>query len=84
MPQSHPARKALLARYNLYGDRSDMDPQGGCRFRRTAQKAQLAGEVKVSGEGPFLRVTPVKTLRERRGYHQSTPEMMDSLGDSGL
>ena len=28
MPASHPARKNLLARYSLYGDRADMDPQG--------------------------------------------------------
>src|SRR3954466_7314040 len=85
MPQSHPARKALLARYNLYGDRSDMDPQGRMQIpEELRSKAQLMGEVKVSGEGPFLRVTPVKTLREKVDTTEITPEMMDSLGGFGL
>src|SRR5215469_2610029 len=61
MPQSHPARKALLARYSLYGDRADMDPQGRMQMpEELRKKAQLAGEVKVSGEGTLLRVTPIK------------------------
>jgi MraZ protein len=85
IPQSHPARKALLARYSLYGDRADMDPQGRMQMPEELRtKAQLAGEVKVSGEGNLLRVTPIKTLREKVETTEMTPEMIDSLGGFGL
>ena len=85
MPQSNPARRILLARYNLYGDRADMDPQGRMPIPEELRtKAELSGEVKVSGEGSFIRVTSLKKLRERAERDELTPEMLDSLGDEDL
>lgn len=85
MPQSHPARKMLLNRYNLYGDRADMDPQGRMQIPEELRiKADLTGEVKVSGEGNLLRVTSLKSLRDSVEGSQMTPEMLDSLSGYGL
>jgi DNA-binding transcriptional regulator/RsmH inhibitor MraZ len=81
MPQSHPARRILLTRYSLYGDRADMDPQGRMQIPEELRtKAELVGEVKVSGEGNFIRVTSLKKLRERAQADELTPQMLDSLG----
>jgi len=85
MPQSNPARRVLLARYNLYGDRADMDPQGRMQIPEELRaKAELSGEVKVAGEGSFIRVTSLKKLRERAEKDELTPEMLDYLGDEDL
>jgi MraZ protein len=85
MPQSNPARKMLLTRYNLYGDRADMDPQGRMQIPdELRRKADLSGEVKVSGEGNLLRVTSLKSLRESVDGSVLTPEMLDSLSGYGL
>ena len=85
MPQSNPARKMLLTRYNLYGDRADMDPQGRMQIPEELRaKADLSGEVKVAGEGNLLRVTSLKSLRESVEGSALTPEMLDSLSQYGL
>lgn len=85
LPQSNPARKMLLARYNLYGDRADMDPQGRMQIpEELRRKADLTGEVKVSGEGNLMRVTSLKGLRESVEASDLTPEMLDSLSGFGL
>ncbi|HET6208580.1 MAG TPA: division/cell wall cluster transcriptional repressor MraZ [Terracidiphilus sp.] len=85
MPQSNPARKMLLTRYNLYGDRADMDPQGRMQIPEELRtKADLSGEVKVSGEGNLLRVTSLKSLRQSVEGSQMTPELLDSLSEFGL
>jgi MraZ protein len=85
MPQSNPARRILLNRYNLYGDRADMDPQGRMQIPEELRlKAELTGEVKVSGEGSFIRVTSLKKLRERAEKDELTPQMLDSLGSQEL
>jgi MraZ protein len=85
LPQSNPARRILLARYNLYGDKADMDPQGRMQIPEELRtKAELVGEVKVSGEGSFIRVTSLKKLRERAEADQLTPEMLDFLGNQKL
>ncbi len=85
MPQSNPARKMLLTRYNLYGDRADMDPQGRMQIpEELRRKADLSGEVKVSGEGNLLRVSSLKSLRESVEGSEMTPAMLDSLSDFGL
>jgi MraZ protein len=85
LPQSNPARKMLLARYNLYGDRADMDPQGRMQIpEELRRKADLTGEVKVSGEGNLLRVTSLKSLKESVDGSVLTPEMLDSLSGFGL
>lgn len=85
LPQSNPARKMLLARYNLYGDRADMDPQGRMQIpEELRRKADLSGEVKVSGEGNLMRVTSLKGLRESVDASELTPEMLDSLSGFGL
>ena len=85
IPQSSPARRILLARYNLYGDKADMDPQGRMQIpEELRSKAELTGEVKVSGEGSFIRVTSLKKLRERAEADQLTPEMLDFLGNQAL
>ena len=70
MPQSLPARQKLLDRYNLFGDRADMDPQGRLLLpEELRNEGVLSGDVKVSGEGKLLRVTSLKKLRE--GVKQS-------------
>jgi MraZ protein len=85
MPQSNPARKMLLTRYNLYGDRADTDPQGRMQIpEELRRKADLSGDVKVSGEGNLLRVTSLKSLRESVEGIEMTPEMLDSLSGYGL
>lgn len=85
MPQSHPARKMLLKRYDLYGDRADMDPQGRMQIpEELRRKADLSGDVKVSGEGNLLRVTSLKSLRESVEGSELTPELLDSLSGYGL
>jgi MraZ protein len=85
MPQSRPERNILVARYTLYGDRADMDPQGRMQIPEELRtKADLSGEVKVSGEGNLLRVTSLKSLRESVEGSILTPEMLDSLSEQGL
>jgi MraZ protein len=85
LPQTNPARKILLARYNFYGDRADMDPQGRMQIpEELRQRAELSGEVKVSGEGNLMRVTSLKKLRDSVDGSELTPEMLDSLSGSGL
>jgi MraZ protein len=85
IPQSDPARKMLLKRYDLYGDRADMDPQGRMQIPEELRtKADLTGEVKVSGEGILLRVTSLKSLRESVESTELTPQMLDSLTGYGL
>jgi MraZ protein len=85
MPQSSLARKMLLARYNLYGDRADMDPQGRMQIpEELRKKADLSGDVKVSGEGTLLRVTSLSRLRENVDGSEFTPEQLDSLSGYGL
>ena len=85
MPQSSSARRILLDRYSLYGDRADMDPQGRMQIpEELRSKAELSGEVKVSGEGSFIRVTSLKKLRQKAESEELTPEMLDSLGDQNL
>ena len=85
MPKSHPARIKLLASYNLFGDRADMDPQGRLLFPEELRNAaQLTGEVKVSGEGNFLRVTSLEKLRAAVKANPLTPQETDSLTEYGL
>ncbi len=85
MPQSSAARKMLLMRYNLYGDRADMDPQGRMQIpEELRKKADLSGDVKVSGEGNLLRVTSLSRLRENVDGSGFTPEQLDSLSGYGL
>lgn len=85
MPQSNPARKVLLDRYNLFGDRADMDPQGRMQIPDELRtKADLSGEVKVSGEGNLLRVTSLKGLRESVEASELTEALLDSLDEYGL
>ena len=85
LPQSDKGRRFLVAKDNLYGDRADMDPQGRMQIPEELKtKAELTGEVKVSGEGSFIRVTSLKKLRERADKDELTPEMLDLLGSQGL
>ena len=85
LPQSSRARQILLGRYTLYGDRADMDPQGRMQIPEELRtKAELTGEVKVSGEGSLIRVTSLKKLRQKAESEELTPEMLDSLGSQDL
>jgi MraZ protein len=85
MPKSQPARVKLLERYNLYGDRADMDPQGRLQFPEELRSAALlTGDVKVSGEGNFLRVTSLARLRENVKANPMTAQEIDSLTEYGL
>jgi len=85
MPKSHAARIKLLEFNNLYGGRADMDPQGRLLFPdELIEDAGLTGEVKVSGEGSFLRVTNLKKLRERVKANPLTALEIDSLTEYDL
>jgi MraZ protein len=85
MPASHTARKGLLARYSLYGDRADMDPQGRLLMPDELRSAGMVNEeVKVSGEGTFLRVTIVKRLRESLQGKAMAATELDALAEFGL
>lgn len=80
MPKSHPARIKLLERYNLFGGRADMDPQGRVQLpEELLEAAELSGDVKVSGEGSYLRVTSLKKLRESVQANPLTAQEIDSL-----
>lgn len=80
MPPSHPARKKLLELYNLYGDKVDMDPQGRLLMpEELRNEGVLVGDVKVSGEGKFLRVTSLKRLRESVKEAPLTAQELDAL-----
>jgi MraZ protein len=80
MPKSLPARQKLLDRYNLYGDRADMDPQGRLLIPEELRSTGLlVGDVKVSGEGNCLRVTSLKKLRESVKANPFTEQEVDSL-----
>jgi hypothetical protein len=48
------------------------------------KKADLSGDVKVSGEGSLLRVTSLNRLRENVDGSEFTPEQLDSLSGYGL
>jgi len=85
MPKSLPARKKLLERYNLFGDRAEMDPQGRLLMPEELRNAGLANvEVKVSGEGSFLRVTSLQVLRESVSASPLSPQEEDSLAGYGV
>jgi MraZ protein len=85
MPRSLPARKILLAMYNLYGGRVDMDPQGRLLFPdELRSKGMVDVEVKVSGEGGLLRVTPLNTLREIVSTNPITSQIEDSWASYGV
>ena len=85
MPKSLPARKKLLDRYNLYGDRAEMDPQGRLLMPEELRNAGLVNvEVKVAGEGSFLRVTSLQVLRESVSASPLTPQEDDTLAGYGV
>jgi len=85
IPQSRVERKKLLMCDALYGDRADMDPQGRMQIpEELRRKADLSGDVKVSGEGILLRVMSLNRLRESVEGSKFTPEELDSLSGYGL
>ena len=85
MPASRPARKKLLDRYNLFGDRAEMDPQGRLLMPEELRNAGMVSvEVKVSGEGSFLRVTSLKVLRESVSSNPLSAQEEDSLAGYGV
>lgn len=85
MPKSHPARKKLLDRYNLFGDKADMDPQGRVQMPEELRNAGMVNvDVKVSGEGTFLRVTSLKVLRESVASSPLTAQEEDALSSYGV
>jgi len=62
-----------------------MDPQGRMQIpEELRKKADLSGDVKVSGEGNLLRVTSLSRLRENVDGSGFTPEQLDSLSGYGL
>jgi MraZ protein len=85
VPVSSHARKSLLARYTLYGDKADMDPQGRMLFPEELRNAGMVNEdVKVFGEGTLLRVTSMKSLRENVHGKPMPANEMDELAEFGL
>jgi DNA-binding transcriptional regulator/RsmH inhibitor MraZ len=85
MPRSNQARVKLLANYTLYGDKVEMDPQGRMQLPELLrQKAELSGEVKVSGEGNLLRITSLKRLHESAAANELNATDFDELSKYGL
>ncbi len=85
MPKSLPVRKKLLDRYNLYGDRAEMDPQGRLLMPEELRSAGLVNvEVKVAGEGVSLRVTSLQVLRENVSSGPITPQEQDVAAGYGV
>jgi MraZ protein len=85
MPKSLPVRKKLLDRYNLWGDRAEMDPQGRLLMPEELRNAGLVNvEVKVAGEGASLRVTSLKVLRENVSSEPITPQEQDVAAGYGV
>lgn len=85
MPKSLPVRKKLLDRYNLYGDRAEMDPQGRLLMPEELRNAGLLNvEVKVAGEGVSLRVTSLQVLRESVSSEPITPQEQDVAAGYGV
>ena len=69
IPQSSPARRILLARYNLYGDKADMDPQGRMQIPEELRK-QSRTERRSEGfrrRKLYPGDQPQETARARRG-----------------
>jgi MraZ protein len=80
MPRSHPARKKLLERYTLYGDRADMDPQGRLLFPEELRNNGMVNvDVKTFGEGTLIRVTPLDSLRANVKATPITDQELDAL-----
>jgi MraZ protein len=85
MPKTHPARVKLLANYTLYGDKVEMDPQGRMQLpEKLRQTADLTGDVKVSGEGPLLRITSVKRLEAAAEQNELNATDYAALSAFGL
>ena len=85
MPRSNQARVKLLANYTLYGDKVEMDPQGRMQLPELLrQKAELSGEVKVSGEGNLLRITSLKRLHQSAQANELNATDFDELSKYGL
>jgi transcriptional regulator MraZ len=85
MPKSLAVRKKLLDRYNLYGDRAEMDPQGRLLMPEELRNAGLVNvEVKVAGEGVSLRVTGLQVLRENVSSEPITPQEQDVAAGYGV
>jgi MraZ protein len=85
LPPSHKLRVKLMRCNNLWGGPGEMDPQGRMPFPEELQQtAELTGEVKVLGEGTFLRVTSLKKLRESVKANPLTPEEIDALAELDL
>jgi MraZ protein len=85
MPRNHPTRVKLMAAHTYYGDRADMDPQG--RFllpQPLRDTADLNGDVKVSGEGNFLRVTSYSRLARMVQENPINAQDMDVMTEYGL
>jgi MraZ protein len=82
MPKSSSARQKLLARYTLFGDRADMDPQGRLLFPEELRNAGMVNvEVKVSGEGTLLRVKGLDSLRESVKTNPFTAQEAETLAE---
>jgi MraZ protein len=85
MPRTNQARVKLLANYTLYGDKVEMDPQGRMQLPEILrQKADLTGEVNVSGEGNLLRITSLKRLHETAGANEVNAADFEELSKFGL
>jgi DNA-binding transcriptional regulator/RsmH inhibitor MraZ len=62
-----------------------MDPQGRLLFPdELRNKGMVDVEVKVSGEGSLLRVTPLNTLREIVSTNPITSQIEDSWASYGV
>jgi MraZ protein len=65
MGKNESAYKKLMASNALYGERVEMDPQGRLLMPEELRKEGMINvDVKVSGEGTFLRVRSLASLRE--------------------
>jgi DNA-binding transcriptional regulator/RsmH inhibitor MraZ len=62
-----------------------MDPQGRMQLpEKLRQTADLTGDVKVSGEGPLLRITSVKRLEAAAEQNELNATDYAALSAFGL
>ena len=85
LPRNNEVRVWLQDRYALWGARADADPQGRMQLpARLLAEGELSGDVKVTGEGAFLRVTKLTKLETKVGSSKSPAEMAAALSDAGF
>ncbi|MDR1726694.1 MAG: division/cell wall cluster transcriptional repressor MraZ [Acidobacteriota bacterium] len=80
-----PRKLEFLRRTGLYGQKSEMDPQGRILIKKNLRdKAGISGEVLVVGMGRFLEVWNSETIQSDVDNGSLSLEDMEELGKEGI